>query len=155
MASQRDGQAQENPSHSKCLFDAPPIGHRGQVWKRGRQWNRRSIAIRCQRVSSSWDFMSEVDWLSHLLQIITVTGRLEVRCAYGAPWRLTWDRAAANEIPYHVIVRGRAIFEDPEAKTTRELVSGDIGTISILDDAIATFNSTKRRAGKTVIRARP
>lgn len=70
--------------------------------------------------------MSEVDWLSHLLQIVTVTGQLEVRCAYGAPWRLTWDRAAANEIPYHVIVKGRAIFEDPETRTARELVSGDI-----------------------------
>ncbi|MDL2406989.1 AraC family transcriptional regulator [Rhizobium calliandrae] len=70
--------------------------------------------------------MSEVDWLSHLLQIITVTGQLEVRCAYGAPWRLAWGRAAANEIPYHVIVKGRAIFEDPETRTARELVSGDI-----------------------------
>ena len=28
--------------------------------------------------------MSEFDWLSHLLQIVTVTGQLEVRCAYGA-----------------------------------------------------------------------
>lgn len=25
--------------------------------------------------------MSEVDWLSHLLRIISVTGQLEVRCA--------------------------------------------------------------------------
>jgi AraC family transcriptional activator of mtrCDE len=70
--------------------------------------------------------MSEVDWLSHLLQIITVTGQLEVRCAYGAPWRVAWSRAAANEIPYHVIVKGRAVFEDPETRTARELVSGDI-----------------------------
>ncbi|TGQ30418.1 AraC family transcriptional regulator [Mesorhizobium sp. M00.F.Ca.ET.216.01.1.1] len=70
--------------------------------------------------------MSEVDWLSHLLQIITVTGQLEVRCAYGAPWRIAWSRAAANEIPYHVVVKGRAIFEDPESKTAQELVSGDI-----------------------------
>jgi NADPH:quinone reductase-like Zn-dependent oxidoreductase len=31
----------------------------------------------------------------------------------------------------------------------------NIGTVSTLDDAIATFNSTKRRAGKTVIRVRP
>jgi AraC family transcriptional activator of mtrCDE len=29
--------------------------------------------------------MAELDWLSQLLQMITVTGRLEVRCAYGAP----------------------------------------------------------------------
>jgi AraC family transcriptional regulator, activator of mtrCDE len=70
--------------------------------------------------------MSEADWLSHLLQIITVTGQLEVRCAYGAPWRVAWSRAAANEIPYHVIVKGRAILEDPETRTARELVSGDI-----------------------------
>lgn len=67
-----------------------------------------------------------MDWLSHLLQIITVTGQLEVRCAYGAPRRVAWGRAAANEIPYHVIVKGRAILEDPESKTARELVSGDI-----------------------------
>lgn len=70
--------------------------------------------------------MSEVDWLSRLLQIVTVTGQLEVRCAYGAPWRVAWGRAAANEIPYHVIVKGRAIFEDPETRTAKELVSGDI-----------------------------
>ncbi|RWC17732.1 MAG: AraC family transcriptional regulator [Mesorhizobium sp.] len=70
--------------------------------------------------------MSEMDWLSHLLQIITVSGQLEVRCAYGAPWRVAWGQAAANEIPFHVIVKGRAILEDPESKTARELVSGDI-----------------------------
>lgn len=70
--------------------------------------------------------MSQADWLSHLLQIITVTGQLEVRCAYGAPWRITWPKAAANEIPYHVIVRGRAILEDPGSRTVQELGSGDI-----------------------------
>ena len=31
----------------------------------------------------------------------------------------------------------------------------NIGTVGSLDDAVATFNSTKRRAGKTVIRVRP
>lgn len=70
--------------------------------------------------------MSDVDWLSHLLRIVTVTGQLEVRCAYGAPWRVTWDQAAANEIPYHVIVSGRAILEDPQTRTTQELAGGDI-----------------------------
>src|SRR6478672_5823253 len=70
--------------------------------------------------------MSQIDWLSHLLQLITITGQLEVRCAYGAPWRVTWGPAAANEIPYHVIVKGRAILEDPETRTARELLSGDI-----------------------------
>ncbi|TBC19554.1 AraC family transcriptional regulator [Rhizobium ruizarguesonis] len=97
--------------------------------------------------------MSEVDWLSHLLQIVTVTGQLEVRCAYGAPWRLTWGRAAANEIPYHVIVKGRAIFEDPEARTARELVSGDIvllphGAAHVLHDGSGqTPIPTQQRKG--------
>src|SRR6187431_1887686 len=31
----------------------------------------------------------------------------------------------------------------------------NIGTVSALDDAVAAFNSTERRAGKTVIRVRP
>jgi len=70
--------------------------------------------------------VSQVDWLSQLLQIVTVTGQLEVRCAYGAPWRVAWSEAAANEIPYHIIVKGRAIIEDPETRTAQELGSGDI-----------------------------
>jgi AraC family transcriptional regulator, activator of mtrCDE len=70
--------------------------------------------------------MSQVDWLSHLLQMITITGRLEVRCAYGAPWRVAWPQSAAREIPYHVVLKGRAILEEPAAKTARELVGGDI-----------------------------
>ncbi|NRP75034.1 RCS-specific HTH-type transcriptional activator RclR [Ensifer psoraleae] len=93
--------------------------------------------------------MSEVDWLSHLLQIVTVTGQLEVRCAYGAPWRVAWGEAAANEIPYHIIVKGRAIIEDPETRTARELVSGDIvllphGAAHVLHDG----------SGQTPIRTR-
>ena len=31
----------------------------------------------------------------------------------------------------------------------------NIGNVSALDDAIATFNATERRVGKTVIRVRP
>ncbi|MGE8165324.1 cupin domain-containing protein [Paraburkholderia sp. NPDC080076] len=83
--------------------------------------------------------MSQVDWLSHLLQMITITGRLEVRCAYGAPWRVAWDQSAAHEIPYHVVLKGRAIIEDPETETARELVGGDIvllphGSAHVLHD---------------------
>lgn len=70
--------------------------------------------------------MSQVDWLSRLLQIITVTGRLEVHCTYGAPWRVAWDRSAAREIPYHVVLKGRAVLEDPESRTVTELAGGDI-----------------------------
>lgn len=70
--------------------------------------------------------MSQIDWLSHLLQMISVTGRLEVRCIYGAPWRAARAQAVAHEIPYTVVLKGRAVFEDPLTGTTRELVSGDI-----------------------------
>jgi hypothetical protein len=58
--------------------------------------------------------MSQDDWLSCLLQMITVTGQVEVRCTYGAPWRVAWPQAAAHEIPYHVVLNGRAFIEDPE-----------------------------------------
>jgi AraC family transcriptional activator of mtrCDE len=83
--------------------------------------------------------MSQVDWLSHLLQMITITGQLEVRCAYGAPWRVAWARSAAHQIPYHVVLKGRAIIEDPETRTARELVGGDIvllphGSAHVLHD---------------------
>jgi AraC family transcriptional regulator, activator of mtrCDE len=70
--------------------------------------------------------MSQVDWLSQLVQMITVTGRLEVRCDYGGPWRVVWPRSAAQEIPYHVVLDGRAIIEDLDTNTARELVAGDI-----------------------------
>ena len=83
--------------------------------------------------------MSQVDWLSHLLQMINVTGRLEVRCAYGAPWRIAWPEAAAHDIPNHVVLNGRAVIEDPETATATELVSGDIvllpsGSAHVLHD---------------------
>ncbi len=34
--------------------------------------------------------------------------------------------SAAHEIPYHVVLKGRAVIEDPETGTVTELVSGDI-----------------------------
>ncbi|WP_225032843.1 AraC family transcriptional regulator [Paraburkholderia sp. XV] len=83
--------------------------------------------------------MSQVDWLSHLLQMITITGRLEVRCTYGAPWRVAWAESAANEIPYHVVLKGKAIVENPETGMARQLVGGDIvlmphGSAHVLHD---------------------
>jgi AraC family transcriptional activator of mtrCDE len=83
--------------------------------------------------------VSQVDWLSHLLKIVTVTGHLEVRCTYGAPWRIAWPESATHEIPYHVVLKGRAIIEDPETKTARELTDGDIvllpgGSAHVLHD---------------------
>jgi AraC family transcriptional activator of mtrCDE len=79
--------------------------------------------------------MFQVDWLSHLLQMTTITGQLEVRCVYGAPWRVAWAQSAAHEIPYHVVLKGQAIIEG----TARELVGGDIvllphGSAHVLHD---------------------
>jgi len=70
--------------------------------------------------------MSKIDWLSQFIQMITVAGQLEVRCAYGAPWRIAWPQAAAHEIPYHIVLQGRAILKNSKTETIRELASGDI-----------------------------
>lgn len=83
--------------------------------------------------------MSQADWLSHLLKMIAITGQLEIRRAYGAPWRVALVQSAAHEIPYHCVLKGRAIFENPETGTTRELVGGEIvllphGSAHVLHD---------------------
>ena len=70
--------------------------------------------------------VSEVDWLSRLLQMISATGRLEVRCAYTAPWRNAWRQSAAHEIPYHIVLKGRAVLKHSNTGTSTELVGGDI-----------------------------
>ncbi|ORT85269.1 hypothetical protein B7G54_15720 [Burkholderia puraquae] len=53
----------------------------------------------------------ESDWLSRFMALVTVTGKLEIRCTFGAPWAVTYERSPAREIPYHVVLRGRAILE--------------------------------------------
>jgi AraC family transcriptional activator of mtrCDE len=70
--------------------------------------------------------MPHFDWLSHLLQMITVTSQPEVRFAYGAPWRIDREPSAAHEIPYHVVLKGRATIAEPGTGTAIELVGGDI-----------------------------
>jgi AraC family transcriptional regulator, activator of mtrCDE len=70
--------------------------------------------------------MSRLDWLSHLLEMITITGQLEFRCTYGVPWRVAWPESGACEIPYHIVLKGRAFIEDPKTATTTELLDGDV-----------------------------
>ena len=67
-----------------------------------------------------------MDWLSRLLDLMPVRGRLDLRCLYGAPWRITQDRAAPREIPYHVVLSGAAMLEDPAGGPPRRLAAGDI-----------------------------
>jgi len=77
-------------------------------------------------VSELREPMSQADSLSQLLQMITVGGHVEMRCGCGSPWQLSWARAAAHEIPYHVVLKGRAVLEDAGTGAIRELVTGDI-----------------------------
>jgi AraC family transcriptional regulator, activator of mtrCDE len=67
-----------------------------------------------------------MDWLSRLLEMMPVRGRLDLRCSYGAPWRLDQGPSEANEIPYHAVVSGSALLEDPAGGKPLQLRTGDI-----------------------------
>lgn len=67
-----------------------------------------------------------MDWLSRLLGMVPVHGYLDLRCFYGAPWRIEQDRAQPGEIPYHVVLGGSAVLEDPAGGPPQRLTAGDI-----------------------------
>ena len=73
---------------------------------------------------------------------MSVVGPTEARPANGltVDFVVECDRAQLSEIVQRV--RGGRLRTN-------------IGNVSALDDAVATFNATERRAGKTVIRVRP
>ena len=54
------------------------------------------------------------DWLSRLLEMVPVSGKLDYRCFLGAPWRIDFPPSEPGEIAYHVILGGSAILEEPE-----------------------------------------
>jgi len=70
--------------------------------------------------------MSSLDWLSRLFEMITVRGRLDLRCLYGAPWRIDQGPAEAGAIPYHAILAGSAMLEDAAQRRPTRLTAGDI-----------------------------
>jgi len=74
--------------------------------------------------------------------LVSIVGPVEARPADGlaADFVVESDRAQLSEIVQRV--------RDGRLRT-------NIGTVSALDDAIATFNSTERRPGKTIIRVHP
>jgi NADPH:quinone reductase-like Zn-dependent oxidoreductase len=74
--------------------------------------------------------------------LVTVVGPAEARPVDGSAidFVVEADRGQLTEIVQRV--------RDGRLRT-------NIGKVSSLDDAVATFNSTERRAGKTVIRIRP
>jgi NADPH:quinone reductase-like Zn-dependent oxidoreductase len=74
--------------------------------------------------------------------LVSIVGPTEARPADGSAvdFVVETDRAQLSEIVQRV--------RDGRLRT-------NIGTVAALDDAVATFNATERRAGKTVIRVRP
>lgn len=79
-----------------------------------------------------------MDLLSRLLALMPVAGQLDVRCHFGAPWRIDHPSADAREIPYHVLLRGEAVIEDQHGAPLR-MRAGDIalfpaGTPHVLHD---------------------
>ena len=67
-----------------------------------------------------------MDWLSHFLSITPVSGRLETRCLYGIPWRVTYEDSAAGEMPYHIVVAGEATLARADGQVLETLTAGDI-----------------------------
>jgi AraC family transcriptional activator of mtrCDE len=66
-----------------------------------------------------------MDLLSRVLSLIPVSGRLDVRCHFGAPWAIAQDSAAVREIPYHVLLSGEAVLEHGGGPS-EPLKAGDI-----------------------------
>jgi AraC family transcriptional activator of mtrCDE len=58
--------------------------------------------------------------------MMPVRGRLDLRCSYGAPWRIDQGPSEANEMPYHAVVSGSALLEDPAGGKPLQLQTGDI-----------------------------
>jgi AraC family transcriptional activator of mtrCDE len=92
------------------------------------------------RSSQQWIPMSETgDWLSRLLEMVPVSGVLDYRCFFGAPWRIDFAPSEPGEIAYHVILGGSATLEDPAGGPPCKLTVGDIllfpaGSAHVLHD---------------------
>jgi AraC family transcriptional regulator, activator of mtrCDE len=75
---------------------------------------------------SRLNFGPIMDWLSQLFEMMPVRGRLDLRCSYGAPWRIDQGPGEAGEIPYHAVLGGSAVLENPGGGRPRQLKVGDI-----------------------------
>lgn len=67
-----------------------------------------------------------LDWLSRLLAMTPVRGQLDLRCQYGAPWRIDQESFEDGEMAYHVILDGSASLVDPSGTSAQHLEAGDI-----------------------------
>ncbi|UGB46293.1 AraC family transcriptional regulator [Frateuria edaphi] len=97
-----------------------------------------------------------MDWLSRLLEMTPVRGRLDLRCYYGAPWRIDQASAEPGEIPYHVVLAGSAVLEDPAGGPPQHLAPGDIlliaqgGAHTLHDGSGSKPAPARERAGLNV-----
>src|ERR1700751_1774686 len=67
-----------------------------------------------------------MDWLSRLFEMMPVHGRLDLRCFYGAPWRIDQGPAEPGAMPYHAVLAGSAMLDDPAGGRPLRLETGDI-----------------------------
>ena len=67
-----------------------------------------------------------LDWLSRLLEVTPVHGQLDLRCQYGAPWRIDQGAFADGEMAYHIVLSGSASLLDPHGGRPEVLEAGDI-----------------------------
>lgn len=67
-----------------------------------------------------------IDWLSRFLASVSLSGRVEIRCSYGAPWNVTYQDSPIGEMPYHVVMAGTAVLEGPRGEEGDRLSAGDI-----------------------------
>ncbi|WXA95777.1 AraC family transcriptional regulator [Pendulispora brunnea] len=58
--------------------------------------------------------------------MMPVRGRVDLRCLYGAPWRIAQGPAASGEIPYHIVLGGAAVLDDSAGGAPTHLSAGDI-----------------------------
>ncbi|MES2742636.1 MAG: cupin domain-containing protein [Pseudomonadota bacterium] len=80
-----------------------------------------------------------VDWLSHLMRLLALEGRVEVRCMYGAAWEGAYEPSAPGDIPYHIILSGSARITTSEGGPPLQLVAGDMvllthGSAHVMND---------------------
>lgn len=100
--------------------------------------------------------MLALDWLSRLFEMVPVTGRVEHRCFFGAPWRLDNPAGAGGQIPYHIVLAGSAVLDDIHGRTVKRLEAGDIlilphGSAHILHDGSgAKPGPVRQRVGPTL-----
>ncbi|HYG41911.1 MAG TPA: AraC family transcriptional regulator [Bordetella sp.] len=98
--------------------------------------------------------MSRIDWLCQFLSMVGITGELRARCTYGAPWRLACPQPSVGEIPYYIMLEGRAILADPAMGTARELVAGDV-LLSLHGPARVLHDGGGNKPGRTRGRQAP